>query len=165
MGARKEAGIQPCGGLTNCFAKIHGERMPKAKVPSKKAAKAPAAVIVPSRFIDGVCAKELFRVGRQMGMSPEQCERLSGISASKLRRGRGGDEIVLVEKLVDFRRCETTFLRAVALCGGNEAAAVQWVSAYAPALNGRKPIEVAETVSGAKSVEKLLAQLAGAVGQ
>jgi putative toxin-antitoxin system antitoxin component (TIGR02293 family) len=141
--------------------------MPKAKAkePSKKAAKAPAPVVVPSRFVDGVSVRELFRLGRQMGMPPEQFERLSGASASKLRRGRGGEEAVPVEKLEDFRRVETIFLRAVALCGGNEAAAVQWVSAYAPALNGRKPIEVAETVAGAKSVEKLLAQLAGAVGQ
>jgi len=110
-------------------------------------------------------AKDLFRVGRQMGMSPEQCERLSGVSASKMRRGRGGEEIVAVEKLVGFRFVETTFNRALALCGGNEPAAVQWVSAYAPALNGRKPIEVAETPAGAKSVEKLLSVLAGAVGQ
>ena len=139
--------------------------MPTAKKPAKKAAKAPAAVVVPSRFVDGISGKELFKVGRQMGMSSEQCERLSGVSASKLRRGRGGEEIVPVEKLVDIRRVEMIFLRAVALCGGNEPAAVQWVSAYAPALNGRKPIEVAETVAGAKSVEKLLAQLAGAVGQ
>jgi len=141
--------------------------MPKAKAqePSKKAAKAPVAEVVPSRFVDGVSVRELFRLGRQMGMPPEQFERLSGASASKLRRGRGGEEAVPVEKLEDFRRVETIFLRAVALCGGNEAAAVQWVSAYAPALNGRKPIEVAETVAGAKSVEKLLAQLAGAVGQ
>jgi len=100
-----------------------------------------------------------------MGMSPEQCERLSGISASKMRRGRGGEGIVAAEQLAGFRQVEPTFNRALALCGGNEPAAVQWVSAYAPALNGRKPIEVAETVSGAKSVEKLLAQLAGAVGQ
>jgi len=139
--------------------------MSKAKVPSKKAAKASVAVVVQSRFVDGVSVRELFRLGRQMGMPPEQFERLSGASASKLRRGRGGEEAVPVEKLEDFRRVETIFLRAVALCGGNEAAAVQWVSAYAPALNGRKPIEVAETVAGAKSVEKLLAQLAGAVGQ
>ena len=139
--------------------------MSKAKEPSKKAAKAPAAVEVPSRFIDGVSVRELFRLGRQMGMSPEQFERLSGASASKLRRGRGGEEAAPLDKLEGFRRCETIFMRAVALCGGNEVAAVQWVSAYAPALNGRKPIEVAETVSGAKSVEKLLAQLAGAVGQ
>ena len=139
--------------------------MPTEKKPSKKAVKAPAAVVVPSRFVDGVSVRELFRLGRQMCMPPEQFERLSGASASKLRRGRGGEETVPVEKLEDFRRVETIFLRAVALCGGNEAAAVQWVSAYAPALNGRKPIEVAETVSGAKSVEKLLAQLAGAVGQ
>jgi len=141
--------------------------MPKAKAqePSKKAAKAPVAEVVPSRFVDGVSVRELFRLGRQMGMPPEQFERLSGASASKLRRGRGGEETVPVEKLEDFRRVETIFLRAVALCGGNEAAAVQWVSAYATALNGRKPIEVAETVAGAKSVEKLLAQLAGAVGQ
>jgi putative toxin-antitoxin system antitoxin component (TIGR02293 family) len=138
--------------------------MPTEKKPSKKAAKVPSAPVVPSRFVDGVSVRELFRLGRQMGMPPEQFERLSGASASKLRRGRGGEETVPVEKLEDFRRVETIFLRAVALCGGNEAAAVQWVSAYAPALNGRKPIEVAETVAGAKSVEKLLAQLAGAVG-
>jgi len=136
--------------------------MPTAKKPAKKAAEAP---VIPSRFVDGMSAKDLFRVGRQIGMSPEQCERLSGISASKMRRGRGGEEIILVEKLVGFRQVETIFNRALALCGGNEPAAVQWVSAYAPALNGRKPIEVDETVSGAKSVEKLLAQLAGAVGQ
>ncbi len=100
-----------------------------------------------------------------MGMSPEQFERLSGESSSKLRRGRGGEEAVGLDKLEGFRRCETIFQRALALCGGNESAAVQWVSAYAPALNGRKPIEVAETVNGAKSVQKLLAQLAEAVGQ
>jgi len=135
--------------------------MPTAKKPTKKAASAPAA---PSRIVDGVSVKELFKIGRHMGMSPEQFERLSGASASKLRRGRGGEELVSLEKLEDFRRCETIFNRALALCGGNEPAAVQWVSAYAPALNGRKPIEVAETVSGAKSVEKLLAVLAGAVG-
>lgn len=136
--------------------------MPTEKKPSKKAAA--AAPVIPSRFVDGMNAKELFRVGRQIGMSPEQCERLSGVSASKMRRGRGGEEIVRVEFLAAFRHVETTFNRALALCGGNEAAAVQWVSAYAPALNGRKPIEVAETVAGAKSVEKLLAVLAGAVG-
>jgi uncharacterized protein (DUF2384 family) len=135
--------------------------MATAKKPSKKTADVP---VTPSRFIDGMNAKDLFRVGRQMGMSPEQCERLSGFSASKMRRGRGGDEIVPVEKLVGCRQVETIFNRALALCGGNEAAAVQWVSAYAPALNGRKPIEVAETPAGAKSVEKLLAVLAGAVG-
>jgi len=148
--------------LTQPSGTPHVERMPTAKKPAKKAVDAP---VIPSRFVDGVSAKELFRIGRQMGMSPEQCERLSGVSASKMRRGRGGEEIVAVEKLVGFRHVELTFNRALALCGGNEPAAVQWVSAYAPALNGRKPIEVAETVNGAKSVEKLLAQLAGAVGQ
>ncbi len=136
--------------------------MPTAKKTAKKTADAPVA---PSRFVDGMTAKDLFRVGRQIGMSPEQCERLSGVSASKMRRGRGGEEVVRVEFLASFRQVETIFNRALALCGGNEPAAVQWVSAYAPALNGRKPIEVAETVAGAKSVEKLLAQLAGAVGQ
>lgn len=135
--------------------------MPTDKKPSKKSSKVPAA---PSRFVDGVSVKELFRIGRQIGMSPEQFERLSGASASKLRRGRGGEEAVPVERLEGFRRCEKIFNRAVALCGGNEAAAVQWVSAYAPALNGRKPIEAAETVNGSKTVEKLLSQLEGAVG-
>lgn len=136
--------------------------MATAKKSTKKTVDAP---VIPSRFVDGMTAKDLFRVGRQLGMSPEQCERLSGISASKMRRGRGGEEVVPVEKLVGFRFVETTFNRALALCGGNEPAAVQWVSAYAPALNGRKPIEVAETPAGAKSVEKLLAVLAGAVAQ
>lgn len=140
---------------------FHAGPMPTEKKPSKKAAEAPA---IPSRFVDGVSVKELFRVARGIGMSPEQFERLSGASASKLRRGRGGDEIVRVEFLDGFRRCEKIFNRALALCGGNEPAAVQWVSAYAPALNGRKPIEAAETVNGAKTVEKLLAQLEGAVG-
>lgn len=136
-------------------------RMPTAKKTTKKAAAVPA---VPSRFTEGLTVKELFKVGRQIGMSPEQFERLSGFSASKLRRGRGGDEQVPPEKLEGFQRCERIFNRALALCGGNEPAAVQWVSAYAPALNGRKPIEAAETVTGAKTVEKLLSQLEGAVG-
>lgn len=135
--------------------------MPTEKKSSKKSAE---ATPVPSRFVDGVSVKELFKISRQMGMSPEQFERLSEYSASKLRRGRGGDETVASEKLEGFRRCEKIFNRALALCGGNEAAAVQWVSAYAPALNGRKPIEAAETVTGAKTVEKLLSQLEGAVG-
>lgn len=135
--------------------------MPAAK---KSSAKVKASAEVPSRYIDGMPVKDLFRVSRQMGMSPEQFERLSGYSASKLRRGRGGDELTTPERLEGFRRCEKIFNRALALCGGNEAAAVQWVSAYAPALNGRKPIEAAETVTGSKTVEKLLSQLEGAVG-
>ena len=135
--------------------------MPTAKTRSKKTAE-PANI--PSRFVDGITVKELFRISRQMGMSPEQFDRLSGFSSSKLRRGRGGEETVPTDRFEGFRRCETIFNRALALCGGNEAAAVQWVSAYAPALNGRKPIEAAETVTGAKTVEKLLSQLEGAVG-
>jgi uncharacterized protein (DUF2384 family) len=137
--------------------------MAKASRSPKKEAVVPA--VVPSRFHEGVTVKELFRLSRQMGCSPEQFERLSGASASKLRRGRGGDEVVPADKLDGFRRCEKIFLRAVALCGGNEEAAVQWVSAYAPAIKGQKPIEAAETDAGCKAVEKLLAQLEGAVGK
>lgn len=134
--------------------------MPTEKKPSKKTESVPT----PSRFAEGITVKELFKTSRQMGMSPEQFDRLSGYSSSKLRRGRGGEETVSAERLEGFLRCEKIFNRALALCGGNETAAVQWVSAYAPALNGRKPIEAAETVTGAKTVEKLLSQLEGAVG-
>ena len=135
--------------------------MPTAKKTAKSTTE---PVAVPSRYVEGITVKELFKVSRQMGMSPEQFDRLSGYSSSKLRRGRGGEETVAAERLEGFQRCEKIFNRALALCGGNEAAAVQWVSAYAPALNGRKPIEAAETANGAKTVEKLLSQLEGAVG-
>lgn len=134
--------------------------MPTAKKPSRKAA---GAAPLPSRIPEGITVRDLFRLSRQMGMSAEQFERLSGASTSKLRRGRGGDEVVATDKLEGFHRCERIFQRAVALCGGNEAAATTWVSAYAPALKGMKPIEAAETPAGFKSVEKLLAQLEGAV--
>lgn len=135
--------------------------MPKAKVSSKSAKTAPAA---PTRIPEGISVRDLFKLARQMGMSAEQFERLSGASTSKLRRGRGGDEIVPAEKLTDFRQCETIFQRAVALCGGNESLAAQWVSSDAPALKGKKPIEAAESQTGFKAVEKLLSQLEGAVG-
>jgi len=65
--------------------------MAKASASSKKTAAAPA--VTPSRIIEGVTVRELFRLSRQMGFTTEQFERLSGASTSKLRRGRGGDSV------------------------------------------------------------------------
>lgn len=134
--------------------------MPKSSRPPKKAA---PVKDTPQRIPNGITVMEVYRLTRKTGISPEAFERLSGESAHKLRRGRGGEGLVPTDKLDGFRRCDAVFQRAVALCGGNEEAAVKWLTADAPALKGQKPIEAAETEAGFKAVEKLFAQLEGSV--
>ena len=94
-----------------------------------------------------------------MGLTAEAFERVTGASTSKLRRGRGGVEFVTSEGVQGLRRCETVFVRAVALCGGDGKAAIGWATAPAPALKGKPPLEAAETIEGLSAVEKLFAKL------
>jgi len=107
------------------------------------------------RIPEGIAVSDLLRLSRQMGVSSERFERISGHSPDRLRRGRGRSEPVSPEAVGVFRGCFAVFLRAVALCGGDEKAAIQWLTADAPALKGQKPIEAAETPEGLKAVEKL----------
>ena len=113
----------------------------------------------PSVFTDEMTVADAFRQGRRMGLKAEQFERVSGSSTSKLRRGRGGVEFVKKEGIEGLRRCEAVFTRALALCGGDEKAAVAWSSSPAPALKGLAPMHAAETPAGLAAVEKLFAQL------
>lgn len=117
-----------------------------------------------ARLGSAVTAKELFKFSARIGMSPEQFERLSGASPHRLRRGRGGDEVVAVDKNDPFVRCGRVFKRVLALCNQDENAARQWLNAPAPLLKNKKPIEAAETNPGAKNVDSLITQLAKAVG-
>ena len=128
--------------------------MPKASRPLETLTE-----IQPSVFTDPVTVADAFKQGRRMGLTTEAFERISGASTSKLRRGRGGVEYVMKDGIEGLRRCEKVFTRAVALCGGDEKAAIGWATAAAPALKGKPPLEAAETVEGLTAVEKLFAQL------
>jgi len=128
--------------------------MPKAS----RAVESPAKMR-PSVFTDQISVADAFKQGRRIGLTAEAFERVTGASTSKLRRGRGGVEFVTPEGVEGLRRCETVFARAVALCGGEEKAAISWATAAAPALKGKPPLEAAETIEGLSSVEKLFAQL------
>ncbi|HEU5081566.1 MAG TPA: antitoxin Xre/MbcA/ParS toxin-binding domain-containing protein [Opitutaceae bacterium] len=108
--------------------------------------------------------KELWKIASRVGISAERFEKITGLSPHRLRRGRGGEEIVEAEKNAPILRCARVFKRVVALCNKDEAAARNWLNADAPMLKGRKPIEVAETAPGAKSVDALVAQLEKAAG-
>lgn len=122
-------------------------------------ASAKKAEVPPSVFTDVISVADAFRQARRMGLNAEQFEKFTGASTSKLRRGRGGSEPVDAAGVEALRRCETVFLRAVALCGGDEKAAVSWASSAAPALKGKSPVEAAETRAGLTAVEKLFSQL------
>ncbi len=108
--------------------------------------------------------KELWKIGSRIGMSAEQFEKLTGASPHRLRRGRGGDERVDLTKNAPFIRCARVFKRVLALCNKDESAARQWLTADAPILKNKKPIEAAETAAGAKNVESLVSQLEKAAG-
>jgi putative toxin-antitoxin system antitoxin component (TIGR02293 family) len=116
-----------------------------------------------TRFKGGMPAAELFKWSHRIGVTQEQFARLSGVNAHKLRRGRGGNETVGEEVGASFVRCARLYERALALCGGNEEAARNWLNAEAPALGRKKPIDVAETEAGFKKAEALIAQLEKAV--
>ena len=108
--------------------------------------------------------KELWKIASRVGVSAERFEKITGLSPHRLRRGRGGEELVDTEKNAPILRCARVFKRVVALCNKDEAAARSWLNADAPILKNRKPIEVAETIPGAKSVESLVTQLEKAAG-
>ncbi len=108
--------------------------------------------------------KELWKIASRIGMSAEQFEKLTGASPHRLRRGRGGDERIDLTKNAPFIRCVRVFKRVLALCNRDESAARHWLTADAPILKNQKPIEAAETATGAKNVESLVAQLEKAAG-
>lgn len=117
-----------------------------------------------ARLQNPVSVKELWKFALRIGMSAEQFERLSGHSPHRLRRGRGGEEIVAAEQTEPFARCAKVFRRVVALCNQDENAARAWLNAEAPVLKNKKPIEAAETKPGFKNVENLVLQLEKAAG-
>lgn len=131
------------------------------------AAAGPNKLILPdelsARFKTGISAGELFGLSHRIGIQPEQFNRMTGVNTHKLRRGRGGSEPIAAEVAPSFVRCVRLFHRALALCGGNEEAAKQWLNAEAPALGRKKPIDAAETEAGFKKVDALLTQLENAV--
>lgn len=115
--------------------------------------------------LDGpLSVRDLWKTAQRVGMSAEQFERLSEISPHRLRRGRGGSELVPEDKLPPFLRCARIYRRVLALCNGDEAAARTWVNSPAPVLKNKKPVEAAETVPGAKNVDALVSQLQKAAG-
>jgi uncharacterized protein (DUF2384 family) len=117
-----------------------------------------------ARLETQLTVKELWKFASRIGMSAEQFERLSGASPHRLRRGRGGDDLVESSKGEPFLRCAQVFRRVVRLCNGDEAAARNWLNAAAPVLKNRKPIEAAETRPGLKNVDALVSQLEKAAG-
>ena len=119
---------------------------------------------VVARLTTSVSLRDLWKFSQRIGISAEQFERLSEASPHRLRRGRGGAELVPDEKLAPFQRCARVYRRVLALCNGDEAAARTWVNSPAPLLKNRKPVEAAETAPGAKNVDALVAQLEKAAG-
>jgi len=129
---------------------------------------APAPIITVDEMLtklqNPLPVKELWKYASRTGMSAEQFERLSGISPHRLRRGRGGSDVVSAEVCEPFVRCAKVFSRVVALCNHDEGAARNWLNAEAPVLKNKKPIEAAETKPGFKNVENLVSQLEKAAG-
>lgn len=117
-----------------------------------------------SRLSSALTLKELWRTASRIGMSADQFETITGESPHRLRRGRGGDEVIDLTKNAPLLRCAKIFRRVVALCNGDEGAARNWLNAPAPMLKNKKPIEAAETVPGAKNVDALVTQLEKAAG-
>jgi putative toxin-antitoxin system antitoxin component (TIGR02293 family) len=133
-----------------------------ANVPSSSSPLTPEQLL--ERLELALSVKELWKIASRIGLSAEQFEKITGSSPHRLRRGRGGDEMVPAEKNAPILRCARVFKRVVALCNKDENAARNWLNAEAPMLKGRKPIEVAETIPGSKSVESLVTQLETAAG-
>ena len=135
-----------------------------SSAPSDKGPAAPTVDELLVRLREELSLKELWRIASRIGMSAEQFENLTEASPHKLRRGRGGEEKIDQSKNEPILRCATVFRRVVALCNKDETAARGWLNAPAPVLKNRKPIEVAQTIPGAKTVEALVAQLEKAAG-
>lgn len=139
--------------------------VPSSDSPSGKAVPSPLPLEeVISRLETELSLKELWRLASRIGMSAGQFEKITGESPHRLRRGRGGEEKVELGKNAAILRCAKVFRRVVALCNKDEAAARNWLNADAPMLKNKKPIEVAETATGSKHVEALVAQLEKAAG-
>lgn len=117
-----------------------------------------------TRLSEELTLKELWRIASRIGMAADQFERITEASPHKLRRGRGGEEIIPRPKNDPILRCAKVFRRVVALSNGDETAARAWLNAPAPMLKNKKPIEAAETIPGSKNVDALVSQLEKAAG-
>lgn len=137
---------------------------PSSAIPPGKGTPTPSIDEMVARLSEELSLKDLWRIASRIGMAAEQFENLTGASPHKLRRGRGGEEKIDRSKNDPILRCAKVFRRVVALCNKDETAARNWLNAPAPVLKNRKPIEVAQTIPGAKNVEALVAQLEKAAG-
>ena len=117
----------------------------------------PTATI--KRIKNGIPLDEFDSLTQRLGLTKEDFAKMIGISAPTLSRRKKShtpldphqsDRLVRFQRLLD---------KAIALFDGNEADARAWLNSPARALDFQKPINFAETETGAREVENLIGRL------
>jgi putative toxin-antitoxin system antitoxin component (TIGR02293 family) len=124
---------------------------------------APAARHVVARIRKGLPVGEFDALRAVLGLTVDKLARGIGISVATLSRRRSRGEPLGPDHGDRLLRYARLYRHAVDLYDGDEAAARDWLTAPARALDGETPLAFAETEAGALEVERLIGRLEHAV--
>jgi putative toxin-antitoxin system antitoxin component (TIGR02293 family) len=111
------------------------------------------------RIQKGIPLSEFNALTVRLGLTKEDFSRKIGISAATLSRRKKTRTPLDTEHSDRLVRFQRLFDQAVELFDGDEDKARAWLSSPARALNFQKPIDVADTETGAREVENVIGRL------
>lgn len=119
----------------------------------------PSAGDAAARVKAGLPVKEFDVLRRLLGLTTAALAEKVGISLATLSRRRHRSEVLDAGHSDRVLRFARLFRLAVALYDGDESAARTWLTTPARALDGRTPLDFADTEAGAREVENLIGRL------
>jgi putative toxin-antitoxin system antitoxin component (TIGR02293 family) len=137
-------------------------RRPKRRKPGKTfhfVAKTPPLSTNIERIQKGIPLSEFNALTVRLGLTKEDFSRKIGISAATLSRRKKTHAPLDPEHSDRLVRFQRLFDKAVELFDGDEDNARDWLNSPARAFNFQKPIDVADTETGAREVENVIGRL------
>jgi len=112
-----------------------------------------------ARIKTGLPIEEFDTLRELLGLTVDALARKVGISIATLSRRRRSDAALDAEHSDRIMRFARLYRQALDLHDGNEAAARNWLTRPARALDGQTPLDFADTEAGAREVENLIGRL------
>ena len=111
------------------------------------------------RIIAGLPIEEFDSLRNMLGLTVEEMAQKIGISTATLSRRRAKQAPLDRDHSDRLMRYARLFWLSVALFDGDQPTGRDWLTRPARALDGRRPLDFAETEMGAREVEDLIGRI------
>lgn len=117
----------------------------------------PAGLV--DRILAGLPVEEFDTLREMLGLPVDQMASKIGISVATLSRRRAQEQALDRDHSDRLMRYARLYWLAVDLFEGDTGTARDWLARPAPGLDGRTPLQFAETEMGAREVEDLIGRI------